>query len=98
MEIKDITYQIYEDTDTGERKYELDNQPWKFVDPNHIKVGSIVWFDPNGLNRNGIVMDIRQGDFIYYDVGNGASFKRLEEVAMFQVYKVQNGEEVITND
>jgi len=97
MEIKDITYQIYEDADTGERRFELDNQPWKFVSPDNVKVGSLIWFDPNGLNRNGIVTNIRNGDFVYYDVTNGSSFKT-EEIAMFQVYKVQNGEETITND
>lgn len=97
MEIRDITYQILENPDTGERQYLLDNEPWKFISPKDVKLGSIVWFDPNGLNRSGVVLDIKEGDFIYYDVANGSQFKT-EEIAMFQVYKVQNGEEVITND
>lgn len=98
MEIRDITYEILEDERTGERQYLLDKEPWRFIDPKHVQVGSIIWFDPNGLNRSGIVMNIREGDFIYYDVGNGSKFNNLEEIGMFQVYKVQNGEEIITND
>lgn len=85
-ELKDLTYTInvYDD---GRKEYFLNKQPWNFVDPSQVKVGDIVYFDPNGLNRYGIVTGIREGDFIYYDVSPGDKVD-LEEVAMFQVYKV----------
>ena len=90
MEIKDISYSILMD-DNNNVQYFLDNEPWEFVDPETVKIGDIVYFDPNGLNRNGIVMDIRKGDFIYYDVSPGNRMN-LEEIAMFQVYKVERGD------
>jgi hypothetical protein len=91
MEIKDITYEILEDENTGERQYFLDKEPWNFVDPKTVNIGDIVYFDPNGLNRFGIVMNIRNEDYIYYDVSRGTKME-LEEIAMFQVYKVDKGE------
>lgn len=97
MDPKDITYKIMVDEETGKMEFFLDDQPWKFVDPQNVKVGSMVWFDPNGLERCGIVTNIRQGDFLYYDVGF-ANNLNIEEVAMFQVYKAQLGEETFTND
>lgn len=100
MDPRDITYKIMENEETGERQYFLDDEPWKFVNPQHVKIGSMIWFDPNGLERCGIVTNIREGDFIYYDVGMSvrSSDFNSEEVAMFQVYKAQTGEEIFTND
>jgi hypothetical protein len=92
MEIKDITYEILEDENTGERQYFLDKEPWQFIDPKTVNIGDIVYFDPNGLNRFGIVMNIRNEDYIYYDVSRGTKME-LEEIAMFQVYKVDKGGE-----
>ena len=90
MEIKDISYSILMD-DNNKVQYFLDNEPWEFVDPETVKIGDIVYFDPNGLNRCGIVMNIRKEDFIYYDVSPGNRMN-LEEIAMFQVYKVERGD------
>ena len=100
MDPKDITYKIMENEETGERQYFLDDEPWKFVDPKHVQVGSMIWFDPNGLDRCGVVIDIRQGDFTYYDVVMSVRTNDFnsEEIAMFQVFKVQNGEEIISNE
>jgi hypothetical protein len=89
MEPKDITYKILVDEETGDKQYFLDDEPWTFVDPSQVRVGSLVWFDPNGLNRFGIVTNIREADFIYYDVGFAENLN-IEEVAMFQVYKVED--------
>jgi len=89
MEPKDITYKILVDEETGDKQYFLDDEPWTFVDPSQVRVGSLVWFDPNGLNRFGIVTNIREADFIYYDVGLAENLN-IEEVAMFQVYKVED--------
>ena len=97
MDPRDITYKILVNEETNEMQFFLDDQPWNFVDPKHVQVGSMIWFDPNGLDRFGIVTNIRQGDFLYYDVGFADNLN-IEEIAMFQVYKVQNKEEVITND
>ena len=90
MEIKDISYSILMD-DNNNVQYFLDNEPWEFVDPETVKIGDIVYFDPNGLNRSGIVMNIRKEDFVYYDVSPGNRMN-LEEIAMFQVYKVERGD------
>ena len=90
MEIKDISYSILMD-DNNNVQYFLDNEPWEFVDPETISIGDIVYFDPNGLNRCGIVMNIRKEDFVYYDVSRGSQMN-LEEIAMFQVYKVDKGD------
>ena len=100
MEPRDITYKILVNEETGERQYFLDDEPWKFVDPKHVQVGSMIWFDPNGLDRCGVVTNIREGDFIYYDVAMSVRTNDFnsEEIAMFQVFKVQNGEEIITNE
>ena len=87
MEPKDITYKIMVDEETGDKQYFLDDEPWTFIDPSLVKVGSLVWFDPNGLDRYGIVTNIREADFIYYDVGFADNLN-IEEIAMFQVYKV----------
>ena len=84
---KDITYKINIHED-GKREYFLDDKPWEFVDPSNVKIGDIIYFDPNGLDRYGIVANIREGDFIYYDVSRGDNMN-LEEIAMFQVYKVE---------
>lgn len=83
----DITYKIVEEKD-GKRSYTMNNEKWEFVNPSEIVVGSHVWFDPNGLERNGIVTNIRKGDFTYYDVGFPDTLA-LCEVADFQVYKVE---------
>lgn len=88
MEPKDISYKILVNEETGERTYLLDDEPWTFVDPANVKIGDIVYFDPNGLGRNGIVANIREEDFIYYDVYFGSNMES-EEIAMFQVYKVE---------
>ena len=45
----------------------------------------------------GIVTNIRQGDFLYYDVGFADNLN-IEEIAMFQVYKAQTEQEIFTND
>lgn len=85
--IKDIVYKIHIHDD-GKKEYFLDDKPWNdFVDPAEVKIGDIVYFDPNGLNRFGIVANIREGDFTYYDISPGDKTE-LEEIAMFQVYKV----------
>jgi len=90
IEPRDITYKMNIDENTNEvLEYFLNDEPWKFVDPSEVKVGSQIWFDPNGLERNGIVTNIRKGDFLYYDVGYPDTLD-IEEIAMFQVYKVQN--------
>jgi hypothetical protein len=89
QEIKDLVYKIEEDEETGHRDYFLNDAPWTFVDPKEVSVGSVVYFDPNGEERFGIVTGIRESDFIYYDVGFNDSMN-IEEVAMFQVYRVEN--------
>lgn len=89
QEIKDLVYKIEVNEETGEKKYFLDDEPLVFVDPSEIKVGSIVWYDPNGNENFGVVVNIRESDFIYYDVGDNTSMNT-EEVAMFEVYKVEN--------
>ncbi len=91
MEAIDITYKILVNEETGERTYLLQDEPWTFVDPSNVKIGDIVYFDPNGLERNGIVANIRDEDFIYYDVYFGSNMEP-EEIAMFQVYKVVKGD------
>lgn len=94
-EVKDLTYTINVDEETGEKTYFLDDKPWEFVDPSQVKVGSMIWFDPNGLDRYGIVTNIRQGDFTYYDTYdfiNSPTGVKIEEVAAFQVYRVENRE------
>ena len=97
MEVKDLSYKVFINDDGSIDRYTLNDEPWEFVDPETVKIGDIIWFDPNGLDRYGIVTNIRQGDFLYYDVGFADNLN-IEEIAMFQVYKVQNKEEVITND
>ena len=84
MEPRDITFKILVNEETNDMQFFLDDEPWKFVDPKHVKVGSMIWFDPNGLDRCGIVTNIRQGDFLYYDVGFADNLN-IEEIAMFQV-------------
>ena len=97
MEPRDITFKILVNEETNDMQFFLDDEPWKFVDPKHVKVGSMIWFDPNGLERCGIVTNIRQGDFLYYDVGFADNLN-IEEIAMFQVYKAQTEQEIFTND
>ena len=97
MEPRDITFKILVNEETNDMQFFLDDEPWKFVDPKHVKVGSMIWFDPNGLDRCGIVTNIRQGDFLYYDVGFPDNLN-IEEIAMFQVYKAQTEQEIFTND
>ena len=97
MEPRDITFKILVNEETNDMQFFLDDEPWKFVDPKHVKVGSMIWFDPNGLERCGIVTNIRQGDFLYYDVGFADNLN-IEEIAMFQVYRVQTEQEIFTND
>jgi len=97
MEPRDITFKILVNEETNDMQFFLDDEPWKFVDPKHVKVGSMIWFDPNGLDRCGIVTNIRQGDFLYYDVGFADNLN-IEEIAMFQVYKAQTEQEIFTND
>ena len=97
MEPRDITFKILVNEETNDMQFFLDDEPWKFVDPKHVKIGSMIWFDPNGLERCGIVTNIRQGDFLYYDVGFPDNLN-IEEIAMFQVYKAQTEQEIFTND
>jgi hypothetical protein len=92
MEILDLSYKVFINDDGSIDRYTLNDEPWEFVDPETVKIGDIIWFDPNGLERNGIVMNIRKADFIYYDVSRGSNMN-LEEIAMFQVYKVEKGDE-----
>lgn len=92
MEIKDLSYKIMIDDD-NKMQYFLNDEPWEFVDPSTVNIGDIIYFDPNGLERYGIVMNIRHEDFTYFDVNRGFTSSNssqiyLEEIAMFQVYKV----------
>lgn len=85
QEIRDITFKI-EVYDDGSRKFYLDDGPgWTYIDPNLIKVGTIVEYDPNGAPRTGVVTNIRKGEFIYYEVGQLDSLD-IEEVAEFEVF------------
>ena len=92
MEPRDIVYKILVEEETGNKTYFLNDEPWTFVDPAHVKIGDIIYFDPNGLNRWGIVSSIREADFIYYDVVFPNTFPK-EEIAMFQVYKVGDSDD-----
>ena len=85
---KELCYKIEIDEDTNHREYFLNDEPWTFIDPKRVTVGCIVHFDKDAPSKSGIVTNVRESDFIYYDVGHADSLL-IEEVAMFQVFDVE---------
>lgn len=91
MENEELVFQIAVHKD-GTKVYTLNEKPWKFVDPSLIDVGSVIWFNPGKNEQYGVVCETRKGNFMYFYVNNGSMDKELEEVAEFQVFKVQTKE------
>lgn len=88
MNNEELVYQINVHDD-GTREFLLNEKPLQFINPSLVEVGSVVWFDQGLNSRYGVVCEVRKGSFIYYDVNDGTMDKPLEEIAEFQVYKVQ---------